>query len=263
MIINPTFGSDFEAFVESPNGIIPVTGLLGGTKSDPLEIGNDCFRQEDNVCCEFNTKVVQTEDEWIDSIQYCIKVGNEILDDNKLVLKSSHEFDFMTLMSDESLMTFGCEPAFDAYNDGKPIEINMVDALELRSAGFHIHVGFEGNIEHDEIIRFIQLMDHTVGKYSVEVDDDTKRRILYGKAGEYRFKHTKKDISIIEYRSVGTGAANTEEKQRQLFRLTNQAIDLFNEGVKLTEEQLIKNQQIINTCQKQEKSQYTEAFEQV
>lgn len=52
-INNPTFGSDFEMFVEDQQGVIvPVVGLLGGTKSEPLDIGEGCFRQEDNTQAE-------------------------------------------------------------------------------------------------------------------------------------------------------------------------------------------------------------------
>jgi len=52
-INNPTVGSDFEMFICDKDGnLISGVGLIGGTKEEPLSIGERCYRQEDNVMGE-------------------------------------------------------------------------------------------------------------------------------------------------------------------------------------------------------------------
>ena len=46
-------GTDFEFGIKDVNGTpISIVGKLGGTKDEPLSIGNGCARQEDNVFAE-------------------------------------------------------------------------------------------------------------------------------------------------------------------------------------------------------------------
>ena len=77
VIDEPTFGSDFEIGVANikKKKIIPVCGLLGGTKDDPKEIGNYCQVQEDNVMAEFNIPPVNHVEDWMAATQYCCIEG--------------------------------------------------------------------------------------------------------------------------------------------------------------------------------------------
>ena len=58
-------------------------------------------------------------------------------------------------------------------------------STNLRSAGFHIHVGYE-NPDVDTSLSLVRYMDVFLGIPSVVKDKDKKRRSLYGKAGCFR-----------------------------------------------------------------------------
>lgn len=55
----------------------------------------------------------------------------------------------------------------------------------LRSAGFHIHIGYD-NPNIDDSLKLIRYLDAFLGLPSLLLDDDTNRRSLYGKAGCFR-----------------------------------------------------------------------------
>ena len=239
-IINPTFGSDPEFGVVDFNGNYKsIVGFLGGTKDNPLDIGNGCSRQEDNVNAEFCIPPVNTEDEFVNAINYCIHTGNEILEPNGLKLEaySSRIYPDSELMSDIAKQ-FGCSPSYNAYTE-EIMEKPCSDNPNLRSAGFHLHCGFEidHNFQFEYIYDYIKYMDVYAGLPSLLLDDDVQRRELYGKAGDCRYKVLEldddKEIIIIEYRTLGGNLLANEQLIRYMFNCMLNAIDAFNNNVEL------------------------------
>jgi hypothetical protein len=88
-------------------------------------------------------------------------------------------------------------------------------------------------------------MDKMVGIPSLELDNDTTRRQLYGKAGECRYKQVG-SLIIIEYRTLGGGIV-TSKGIPFMFNATQEAIELFNTGYEFSSEETNNQQILINT----------------
>lgn len=236
-IINPTFGSDFElpALYKQTNLPASVIDRLKGSKTHPHPIGNDCFYQVDGVNFEANIPPVTTREEWESYIDYCISKGNEALSISglELVIASS------MIYPDEELQhrdarRFGCDPSYDAYS-GFGSYRNVEDAGNMRSAGFHCHIGFyiqEGErFSYKSILRLMQIMDIYLGLPSLLLDNDTDRRRIYGNAGDFRIKRRGQSgkLVIAEYRTLGSNMLN---HKGFVFDQMEKAVEAFNEGMK-------------------------------
>jgi hypothetical protein len=253
-IKNPTFGSDFEMPLFLDNMPKSIVGLLGGTKEEPISIGNGCFKQEDNVNAEFNIPPVDNIEDFVSYIDYCINYANAELHPYHLEALSALEYPQEELNSRQA-KTFGCSSSYNAYTMDIMPSPNAKKNPALRSAGFHIHVGFKfnahkDNLELDDLGRFIRLMDKNIGLYTLEVDPDRIRRNLYGKAGDFRYKSIDKGegeyIVIVEYRSIGSYLLNNEKYIREVFNRTLQSIEDFNNGLDgdKANEEIINNYQV-------------------
>lgn len=62
-----TLGSDPELLLLRDGVPHSVEGMLGGTKKNPLPIGNGNFIQEDGAALEYNTKPAKNKEEWLKS----------------------------------------------------------------------------------------------------------------------------------------------------------------------------------------------------
>lgn len=88
-------------------------------------------------------------------------------------------------------------PDYNVYTEKKNKKPNAKNQ-NLRSAGFHIHVGYD-HPAVPESLRIVKLLDIFLGIPSVIIDPDKKRRELYGKAGAFRL--TKYGV---EYRTLSS-----------------------------------------------------------
>lgn len=207
---NIKIGTDFETFivdVSNNNKPISAIGICGGSKDEPLSIGNSCFRHEDNVAFEFGMPPCTDFESFKNYIEYCLEKGNQILyevnPNYTLSLNSSAHFDNEQLDSPKA-KEFGCDPALNCYTEEFISNSDLDPEYSLRSFGFHIHLGWEG-IENsaDLVFQIGKLFDYYLGIPSLVLDPDLERRQLYGKAGEIRWKEYG-----LEYRSLGSGMLN-------------------------------------------------------
>jgi len=244
IVKNITIGADPEMFLfsESQNKFVPVCGLIGGTKSEPLPISDKGhFLQEDNVMAEFCIPPATSRKMFIEDIQFVKDyIAETILKPRGLIYKcvGSAIFDENDLVSEQA-QEFGCDPDYDVYT----FEANKVSRVNplLRSAGGHIHVGYDNNNPQTSF-ELIKVMDLFLGLSSIILDPDTERRKLYGKAGTYRLKPK----YGFEYRVLSTFWTATKELQSWAYNTTQMAIDFYNEGYSITNEQDIKD--AINNC---------------
>lgn len=247
-IINPTRGTDFEVFILDRHGnVVPCPIEFGGDKDNPLSIGRGCARQIDNVLAEFNIPPVTTKEEWIDYINYCLKKGNEILApyNMSLVIKSSHMFS-PKQFTQERHTAFGCEPSYCPYT-WDTNEPSAEDAGNLRTSGFHIHLGVPAkDVDGEFIERLMFSFDKVMGLWSLEADPDDVRRQVYGKAGDFRTKELG-DVCVIEYRSLGGGILN--QGPGVLYDKITEVINLFNSDYVFTEEEIAEQYQKINNTE--------------
>ncbi len=223
-ITNVTLGSDPELFLEKNGEIISSVGLIGGTKHEPRAItDNGHAVQEDNVAIEYNIPPCKTVDEWIKEHNFV----KDYLDTFTAGLGCNLNFSASAELSDEQLNSeqaqqFGCEPDFNVWAQcvNTPPEIGG----NLRVCGGHIAIGWDNPTEEVQE-QMIKAMDMTVGLKSLFLDNDTRRKEMYGKAGCFRFTNFG-----VEYRVLSNFWIATDELLAWSFNTTLEAIELVNSG---------------------------------
>lgn len=209
-----TIGADVEGFVSNAGNIISAIGLIGGSKDEPklVPLGN---LQEDNVLAEFAIDPVTTEDDFVRNITSVVgslvgKLRQEKLD---YIIKPSHFMD-ATQLKHPKAMQFGCDPDIDAWAGFPNPPPNPRTVGALRTAGGHIHVGFDDSSPFD----VVKAMDLFLGVPSILLDNDQHRRKVYGKAGACRLKPYG-----VEYRVLSNFWIKNEELIRWAYKQTTLA----------------------------------------
>jgi len=238
-----TIGADPELFLKNhQNKLISVVGLIGGTKEEPMPIGNGCAIQEDNVAAEFCIPACSTEDEFISSIMYALGDINqraEKLGLTMAALTASASFDKDQLMTRKA-REFGCDPDYNAYTQRTNPRPKAADKT-LRSAGGHVHIGTKL-----PAFDMIKTADLYLGVPSVLLDNDTERRKLYGKAGCLRFKPYG-----VEYRTLSNFWIWDKKTISWVYHQVATCIDKCEEFISsTTEEDRLKIQDCINNNDK-------------
>jgi len=194
-----TIGTDPEVFLrdEASGGVIPVCGLIGGTKGEPLPIdGIDAEgygMQEDNVMLEFNVPPTSSPQSFSRSIGRALAA----LEDLIRVRSPGTVLDFAPYrafradqLTDPSAQQFGCSPEFDAYSGGTavpplhPRHLYREDGTAWRFAGGHVHIGWEDQMVPQHVAA--HMCDLLIGLPSVALDKQGPRRKRYGMAGRFR-----------------------------------------------------------------------------
>lgn len=241
MDTNITLGCDPELFlVDSTGKFISSIDRIGGTKSSPQDIGEGCAIQEDNVAVEFNTPPCKTVEDFIKAIDYNLEYLTMQARVQGLSLSAVPSAIFEDdQLQDMRAREFGCEPDFNAWNDGQQNPKPRAENPNLRSAGGHIHVG---GVEDLDLLEVVKAMDLFVGVPMVLFDTDTLRRQLYGKAGAFR----KKSYGV-EYRTASNAWTQTKERISWVFDQTHKAVAFVKSGGKIDKELGEKIQKCINT----------------
>jgi hypothetical protein len=189
---NVTIGADPELFIvnEKTGTVVSSIGIIPGEKGNPWRSDDmpEGFGIEiDNILAEFNIPPVTTKEGFVNNIQYMKgyinKFVKNINPDLGILCSASQMVPTDQLKSKEARM-FGCDPDYNVYTESENPRPKG-NSTNLRSAGFHIHVGYDDyNIETSTML--IRYLDAYLGIPSVIMDPDTRRRSLYGKAGSFR-----------------------------------------------------------------------------
>ncbi len=188
MLNKVTYGADIEFFIRPLGDTepIPAIGMVGGTKEKPMPLSKGYFIQEDNVAVEFNIPICKDRNSFVQAVDKGFRLCQDKLPPSfSYYEKASAAFKPVYLMHPQA-REFGCEPDINAYTQ----KVNPRPHAEnpyLRSAGGHIHIGWE-NPDMESRFELIRAMDVFVGLPSLSEDADTRRRELYGKAGAMRIK---------------------------------------------------------------------------
>lgn len=208
-----TIGTDPEAFVVGEDGTVGVVvGLVGGSKTAPLPVDGGAV-QEDNVLAEFNIDPASSEQQFVDAINKVVEQLEGILSFSGLraLFKPSHNFEAEVLQAaGEQALAFGCDPDFNAYTGRENIKPNAESTL--RTAGGHIHIGYD-NPDPATDIQIVRACDILLGIPSVLLDEDNRRRTMYGAAGCYRHKPYG-----VEYRSLSNFWLTSDNLKRWVYR---------------------------------------------
>jgi hypothetical protein len=243
MSLIQALGCDPEVFLfnAKDNKFISSVGLIGGSKEYPMPIDHEGNAvQEDNVTVEFNTPPCHTVEDFKKHINFnksWIQQRAEAMG-LQLSIKPSAVFDAEQLNS-YAAQTFGCEPDFNAWNDGRMNPRPRSKNKNLRSCGGHVHI----QVDHDttDILEVVKAMDLFVGCLMLEFDDDKGRRELYGKAGAFR-----KKAYGVEYRTASNAWIENDDRIQWVWDQTEKALEFVASGRRFTEEEGTLIQKCIN-----------------
>jgi hypothetical protein len=217
VILGLSVGSDPEVFLRGSTGrLVSSIGIIPGSKVTPHKTTHGSV-QPDNISAEFNSKPSSSRDEFITNHKL-------IMSDLEGIIKPLGLEVFITpsVIANKKLLTHidaimaGCEPDINVWL-GK---MNTPPSFNggLRAAGGHLHIAFEqADAEGREGIMarfdFIKACDLMLGVPSVLLDNDKRRRTLYGKAGATRLKFTRNGDSYngAEYRTLSNFWLKSEE----------------------------------------------------
>lgn len=207
MIKNISFGSDPEYFIKNTETgeIISSIPLINGTKEMPESIGDGYFVLTDNILAEGNVPPETDPMKFMNNLIELKRRINIYLKNKYPQLELFHE-DCMDInpmfLTDPDALLFGCSPYMNAW-DHKEHRANDLSSENFRTAGFHLHVGYEFDgkpIYSKKYFNAIiaRAFDIFVTLPSILIHFDKRRFFNYGGLGQYR------DTSYgVECRSLG------------------------------------------------------------
>lgn len=231
LLTDITIGSDPELFIinEKTGKVVSSIGLIPGEKGEPWvgeDMPNGFGLETDNIVAEFNIPPVRDEVSFINNIeymkQYIDKFVKNINPDLGILCAASKSVDKSELQSPQAKM-FGCDVDFNAYTQ-EPNPKPKGNRTNLRSCGFHIHVGYKDN-NIDSSLLLVKYLDAYLGLPSLLKDPDKKRRSLYGKAGCFRLTPYG-----VEYRVLSSAMMKDTETLKFVWNQLCQAISAYNDG---------------------------------
>lgn len=186
-----SIGCDPEFLYEDEHGtIIPAFSVLDEQrKNHPPSVP-----YIDGWQGEFGTLPTHCIAYMIDDVQRALVNATEaIKGKGKISLRSVLDVSLVDLLSDPARAQFGCTPSLNAY-DAEPMMAHDGISVPFRMAGGHIHLGFHGSYKDvrtspDHLRTVVKFLDRTAGLIGTALFsdmEDARRRLLYGRAGEYR-----------------------------------------------------------------------------
>lgn len=222
---NLTFGADPELFIinTKTKKVVSAVGLIPGEKGNPWrseDMPEGFGLETDNILAEFNIPPVKDGISFINNIQYMQnyidRFVKAINPDLGIRCAASQVVPTSELQSEQARM-FGCDVDYNAYTQ-EPNEKPCGEATNTRSAGMHIHLGYE-NPDIDTSLTLIKYLDAYLGVPSILKDKDKKRRTLYGKAGCFRLT----DYGC-EYRVLSSAMMNSTARLNFVWKQLSKAI---------------------------------------
>lgn len=202
--------------------VVPVCGLIGGTKEAPIPIPGTGFKgfmmQEDGVALEINFPAAS------DSVHFAHYVGlalaglETVLTPLGLAVvpgKCSHEFTLEELAPYSQAKIVGCSPDTDAYTRLPRSGMNTdMFGLERYAAG-HFHISFPNPYDIPPYI-VARMIDLHVTLAYLALDKQGNRRKHYGLAGLYRPTKYPDGSTGIEYRTMSNFWVFSQDYRTQL-----------------------------------------------
>lgn len=221
--------TDPEFFTMKDGILSSVSGKLGCDKWNKRDYSDDIRIQEDNVLVEGDTNPQSTLSGFDSNIARLIKACEEVVNEVGHTLAprvSSHIYTMDELNSyNKGVWEFGCEPDFNALTGAMNPKPAAADP-GLRTAGGHVHFGFDDHLpkmgmDLDTAHCYMGVMcDYFLGLPSLLLDQDDRRRELYGKAGAIR-----KKTYGIEYRTLSNFWVFDEVNRRFIWDQGHKALD--------------------------------------
>ena len=220
-------GTDPEFFLYKDGLPIPATGLLGGSKGEPRDLGRGVGIQEDNVMGEFTFDPVSLSDpaKLYDDVQFGIE-QIKIITGYEVVFEPSALFKPKQLASKKA-SEFGCSFDWNVY-EGYAHKVVPEMPENTRFAGGHIHFGDDKYISRKHADRLTKTLDLFLVMPAITKDECNARRKAYGKPGTLRYKPYG-----FEYRSPSNFWLCNEENLRWVFNQIKRAVNFLESGGKI------------------------------
>lgn len=236
-----TIGSDPELFIvnQKTNKVVSAIDKIPGHKEEPYREGlpEGFGLQTDNILAEFNIPPVIGEQDFIKNIEFMKSfINNRVQAINPnlgILCQASAKVPAKELRHPQAL-EFGCDPDYCIYTQG-PNVVTEAARTNLRSAGFHLHVGYD-NHNIDTSLVMLAYVDAFVGIPSILYDTDTERRSLYGKAGCFRLQPYG-----FEYRTLSSYWIGTKSRLQFIYRQLIYALEAFERGYSLPDPAEVRN----------------------
>lgn len=235
-----TIGADPELFIinEKTKKVISSVGKIPGEKGNPY-VADDMpagFGLEtDNILAEFNIPPVSDEASFVNNIEYMKgyidKFVKNLDPDYGILCAASKTVDKNQLQSPQAQL-FGCDVDYNAYTEA-PNPKPKGSRTNLRSAGFHIHIGYE-NPNIDTSVLLVKYLDMYLGVPSVIYDKDKRRRSLYGKAGCFRLTSYG-----VEYRVLSSAMMKDVETLQFVWKQVQKALVAAARGTSLVDSEYV------------------------
>lgn len=190
------FGCDPELFVVDPDGnFVCADGLIPGTKEEPYKVDKGAV-QVDGFAAEFNTDPAETYEEFSGNVSSVLKTLKSMLPKG-YDLRCVPVAEFSEKVWEEApdrAKVLGCTPDFNAWTGDVNPPPDTSANPRMRTASGHLHIGWTedadlGDPQHIMNCRdLVKQLDWYLGGWSLRIDEDPTRRLLYGKAGAMRFK---------------------------------------------------------------------------
>lgn len=234
LVTKVTIGADPELFIinENTGKVVSSIGLIPGEKGDPWTdegMPQGFGLETDNILAEFNIPPVTSKLSFINNITYMKNFIDSFVKNINpefgILCTASQVVDDDQLQSREAKQ-FGCSVDYNVYTQ-KANPKPKGTSTNLRSAGFHIHLGYE-NPNIDTSLALVRYMDAYVGVPSVVKDPDIKRRSLYGKAGCFRLT----DYGV-EYRCLSSFMMSNENLLTFIWNQIQKALKAINHNYSL------------------------------
>jgi len=258
MIKNYQIGADIECFLrdKTTGEIVSAEGIVKGTKHQPFNFdpSNKFYATSlDNVMAEHCIPPVTRSEDFVAGILKA-KDYLEHLDERLCTAYIPCTRMDQKYLETQNAQLFGCEPDFNAWQWGMENPRPTSAISNLRTAGFHVHVGYE-NPNADTNIDFMKWFDLYVTLPGLLMEPDNERRELYGKAGAFRHKEYG-----LESRTLSSFFASTPELMKWVYDQTEVAIAMYNEHKYLDGNTNEILPDIINNAEKDRAARLCEEF---
>lgn len=228
---NFKFGADPEGFILDASGKPVAPTMIPGTKEKPHKVDGGAI-QRDGMAAEFNVDAANTFREWDNNFIKVMKALDGFLPANHtMAWVPSVEFD-EDVFGDapDDYKELGCSPDWNAWTKDLNPPPFCEDKPYLRTASGHIHIGWGENYSLDNALHqqncfdFVRQLDWYLGGWSLKLDPDPTRRMLYGNAGACRLKSYG-----VEYRVLSNFWVTTSDRRKVVWNRMQMAIRAMEE----------------------------------
>lgn len=221
-------GSDIEWSLVDKNTkeYISAEGLIKGTKENPYQFDpkNKYFATSlDNVLYEGNIPPARTPFEFYKNVKKLMNWMQQSLPEHlELTSVASARYDEKYLQTEQARV-YGCSVSYNCWSEEavhpKP------DGSNNRALGLHLHYSYV-NPSYEDNRNICKAMDLFLGVPSILIEPYNERRKTgYGQAGNMR------DTTWgVEYRSLSSHFASSQELIEWCFKNSREAIKFLNKG---------------------------------